>query len=123
MQLVFGFDDARRVGKDNLVFTGGEDAFDAVSGGLHFRRYNSEFSAQQGIKQGAFPGIGLSENVYNSCLRCTFLKCKATTSKFVWRQHLRLLSLLPKSRSRAAVARRAHNPKVVGSIPTFATEA
>jgi hypothetical protein len=28
----------------------------------------------------------------------------------------------PTSRSRAAVARRAHNPKVAGSIPAFATE-
>ena len=29
--------------------------------------------------------------------------------------------MLPTSRSRAAVARRAHNPKVGGSIPPFAT--
>jgi len=31
------------------------------------------------------------------------------------------LLLHPRSRSRAAVARRAHNPKVGGSIPPFAT--
>ena len=33
-----------------------------------------------------------------------------------------LVYLQPTSRSRAAVARRAHNPKVGGSIPPFATK-
>ena len=47
---------------------------------------------------------------------------KKTFYKLVWPVRLVTLSLPSKSRSRAAVARRAHNPKVGGSIPPFATE-
>ena len=44
------------------------------------------------------------------------------TGKIVWLQKQSLVYLQPTSRSRAAVARRAHNPKVGGSIPPFATK-
>ena len=42
-------------------------------------------------------------------------------SKILWLKLESRLYLQPTSRSRAAVARRAHNPKVGGSIPPFAT--
>ncbi len=43
--------------------------------------------------------------------------------KFFWQERILTVHLQSKSRSRAAVARRAHNPKVGGSIPPFATRA
>ena len=46
---------------------------------------------------------------------------KKTFYKLVWPVRLVTLSLPSKSRSRAAVARRAHNPKVGSSILPFAT--
>ena len=42
--------------------------------------------------------------------------------KIVWPSHWLPLYLHPTSRSRAAVARRAHNPKVGSSILPFATK-
>jgi putative endonuclease len=51
------------------------------------------------------------------------LSCKFSLIKFVWLKRMLPLYLHSRSRSRAAVARRAHNPKVLGSIPSFATKA
>ena len=42
-------------------------------------------------------------------------------SKLVWMVVVMIVNLPSTSRSRAAVARRAHNPKVGGSNPPFAT--
>lgn len=42
--------------------------------------------------------------------------------RFFWLETYNILPLHSTSRSRAAVARRAHNPKVGGSIPPFATK-
>jgi hypothetical protein len=43
--------------------------------------------------------------------------------RIFWKGRVIAVHLQSKSRSRAAVARRAHNPKVGGSIPPFATKA
>src|SRR5688500_11846168 len=52
-------------------------------------------------------------------------KCRSEhdrVSEFLWVVSWKFLLLHPTSRSRAAVARRAHNPKVGSSILPFATK-
>ncbi len=68
MQLVFGFDDTRCIGKDDLVICRGENAFDTMPGGLHLGGNDGQLLAQQGIQQGAFARIGLSEYIYKTDL-------------------------------------------------------
>ena len=51
-----------------------------------------------------------------------FVKAVLKGWLFIWLISYTFVYLQPTSRSRAAVARRAHNPKVGGSIPPFATK-
>ena len=58
--------EARRVNEDVLAVVRGQDAVDAVAGGLHFRTDDGQFFTHQRVEQRAFTRIGSSEYVDES---------------------------------------------------------
>src|SRR6188508_2730382 len=81
----------------------------------------ASFSPMSAFSNVLLPALGFPKIFTNPAFTFQVYGCKGRLLKIVWLYQVLPLSLQPKSRSRAAVARRAHNPKVVGSIPTFAT--
>jgi hypothetical protein len=68
VQFVFGIDDPRRIGKNDLVFAGFiQECLDAVTRSLHFRRYDRHLLPDQCVEQRAFACVGATEYVYKSC--------------------------------------------------------
>ena len=61
------FDDAGRVGKDNLEVVAVHDAKDTVPCGLRFRGDDGDFLANQLVHQGRLAHIGATYNVDIAC--------------------------------------------------------
>src|SRR5580704_7783358 len=67
-------------------------------------------------------GTRYSGNLIPAAPAVLLIRAKRKNQHFIWFASELGVILPSTSRSRAAVARRAHNPKVGGSIPPFATQ-
>src|SRR5580704_8966968 len=67
-------------------------------------------------------GTRYSGNLIPAAPAVLLIRAKRKNQHFIWFASELGVILPSTSRSRAAVARRAHNPKVGGSIPPFATK-
>ncbi len=63
LQLVGGFENARRVGVDNLELLAGDDAHDAVARGLRLGGDDREPLADERVHEGRFPDIGIPDDI------------------------------------------------------------
>ena len=66
LQFVTGFEDARRVGVDDLEIFAGDDAHDAVARGLRLGGDDRQFFADQSVHQCRFSDIGISDDIYKA---------------------------------------------------------
>ena len=83
----------------------------------------ASFSPIRAFNRVLLPAFGLPNMLTNPDFTIVKISTgKISGLKIVWLERCIQVYLQPTSRSRAAVARRAHNPKVGGSIPPFATK-
>src|SRR6185437_2250503 len=60
LQGVLRIQESRRVEEDDLEIVAGEDAEDAVAGGLRFGTNDAEFLADEPVEKGGFAGVRLA---------------------------------------------------------------
>jgi len=63
LQLVTGFQDARRIGEDDLEIVAVDDAQNAVARGLRLGGDDGEFLAHQCVHQRRLPDVGISDDI------------------------------------------------------------
>ena len=66
LQFVRGFEDARRVGIDDLEVVARDDAHDAVARGLRLGGDDREPFADEGVHQRRFPDVGVADDIYEA---------------------------------------------------------
>src|SRR5437764_14933218 len=81
----------------------------------------ASFSPISALSRVLFPALGLPNMLTNPDFKLLKIGGGKIRGLICLAGKMLAVYLQPTSRSRAAVARRAHNPKVAGSIPAFAT--